>query len=138
MEEQGSQPSGSYGGKTVGAFSGGIYIYLCNLLPAEGQLRELAVYAAPCVAVWGKQWGGIALYEVKLAIIQKIQHVKLNRLKAKIDSMPDVPGVQELKKEVSDKFYKVSAGLVHAALDDIAKMTSTSPYSSKEVDKKNK
>lgn len=135
MEEQDSQSGGSYGGKTVGAFSGGIYIYLCNLLPPDGQIKEFAVYAAPCVAVWGKEWGGMALYEIKMALIQKLQHVKLNRLKAKIDSMPDVPGIQEMKKEVSDKFYKVSADIFHAALDDIAKMSSAS---SKKMEKKSK
>lgn len=135
MEEKNSKPSESYGGKTAGAFSGGVYIYLCNLLPADGQLKEFAVYAAPCVAVWGKEWGGIALYEIKIAIIRKLQHVKLNRLKSKIDNMPDVPGIQEMKKEVSEKYYKVSTDLLHAALDDIAKMTSASPYSSKEDSK---
>lgn len=135
MEEKKSQTSETYGGKTVGAFSGGIYIYFCNLLPPDGQLKEFAVYAAPFVAVWGKEWGGLALFEVKVSIIRKLQHVKLNRLKSKIDNMPDVPGVQEMKKEVSDKYYKVSADLLHAALDDIAKMTSASPYSSNEASK---
>lgn len=132
MEEQNPQPNESYGGKTVGAFSGGFYIYLCNTLPTDGPVKEFAIYAAPFVAVWGKEWGGIALYEIKVAIIRQVQHIKLNRLKSKIDRMPDDVGMKEIKKEVSDKYYKVSAGLMHAALDDIAKMTSVLPCPSKE------
>lgn len=122
MEDSSSKKNDSFGGKTVGTAGGGVFLVVCNSLIQTPQVKEIAIYAAPFVAVWCKEWGGFAAYNARVWFVQIVQEFKLKGLKKKIDGLPDHPQTEHLKKEVSDKYYKVSADLIHAGLDDVGRL----------------
>lgn len=91
MDEKNLSKEGSYGGKTAGSIGGGLYLYLCSLIPENNPLHSVAMYAAPFIAVWVNDIGGVIIYEVKSAALSKMQHIKLERLKNGLMTCPTVP-----------------------------------------------
>lgn len=113
---------GTYGGKTIGSVGGGLYVYLCSCIPEGNPLKHFAVYAAPFIAVWGDQIGGVVAYEIKATFRAKYQHVKLDRLKRRIDNLPDVPESAMVKKEITEKYFKVHSEILFKSLEDIQRL----------------
>ncbi|MGC8118268.1 hypothetical protein ACP3VQ_24895 [Metapseudomonas otitidis] len=106
MEDSKGQGSGSFGGKTVGSLGGGITLYLAGLVPDGDPLKPLFFYASPIVAVFAKEWGGMLLYEAKLLAVGWVQNFKLERVKKRIDGIPDHPDYEGLKKDVNKEYIE--------------------------------
>lgn len=123
MKEKTPSKEGTYGGKTAGSVGGGLYLYLCTLIPEANPLHPVAMYAAPFIAVWVKDIGGIVIYEIKAAAVDKLQNIKLERLKRRIDGLPSGPGSEALKKEVTERYFKVHSEILILQLEDIQKMS---------------
>lgn len=122
MEGDSEKKNGTFGGKTVGTAGGGIFLILCNGYISTPQIKEIAIYASPFVAVWCKEWGGLFAYSIRLWVVQEIQDYKLKRLKKRIDGMPNEPAADAFKKEVNDKYYRVSTDIIHAGLADVERL----------------
>lgn len=123
MDEKNLSKEGSYGGKTAGSIGGGLYLYLCSLIPENNPLHSVAMYAAPFIAVWVNDIGGVIIYEVKSAALSKMQHIKLERLKKRIDDLPNSPEAEGLKKEVTERYFKVHSEILFLQLEGIQKMS---------------
>ncbi|WP_122569975.1 hypothetical protein [Pseudomonas viridiflava] len=110
---------GSYGGKTAGTVGGGFYLYACEMLLDNGPIKSIAIYASPFVAVWCKEIGGIIAYEGKSALFSWYRKVKLDRLRGRVDSLPNSPETAVVKKELSEKVLQLHADMLMREIEEI-------------------
>lgn len=137
MDNNQSSVNGTYGGKTAGSVTGGLYIYLCSLLTPDGHLKEVAIYLAPFVAVYSKEIGGAIIFELRAGVISQARRYKLNKLKRNIDKLPDHPGSDAVKKEVFQKFYELHSEILLSEIEDIKRMGKISEASQTAASKDN-
>ncbi|MGE4406642.1 hypothetical protein [Pseudomonas sp.] len=111
--------SNTFGGKTVGSLGGGATLYLAGLLPDTDPIKPLILYAAPIVAVFAKEWGGVCLYEAKLFVVSLVQDFKLERVRKRIDGIPDHPDFEAMKKDVNKKYIEAVGGVITNNIESV-------------------
>lgn len=115
--------SPTFGGKTVGTISGGLVVYVADALPEGNALKPLVIYAAPIVAIYAKEIGGVLLYEIGSYFSSLRWRWKLGRVQKDIDSWPDGTEADSIKKDVKKAYFETRAGLIKADLEDIRKIS---------------
>ncbi|WP_288473994.1 hypothetical protein [uncultured Pseudomonas sp.] len=105
MEEPKKLDSGNFGGKTIGTVGGGLYVFMTSVFPEGHPLKPLAMYAAPVVAVFCKEWGGALLFQFRLYVLSELRIYRLKKHKTKyIDRIPDGPEFRAVKEDATKNY----------------------------------
>lgn len=112
MDDLPKPEGGKAGGKTVGVAGGSLTVWLTTIIPDEHVLKPYAIYSAPVVAVFCKEWGGMLVYQIKVYVVFHCKHFMLKLYKRRVDKIPDHPDFENVKKEANKDYIEAIGGLL--------------------------
>lgn len=123
MDESKPSGNGKVGGKAVGVAGGAAAVWLSSILPDGHALKPYVIYAAPVVAVYCKEWGGVMVYQVKLFLVFHWKHFRLGVYKKRVDKIPDHPDFEKVKKEASKDYIDAMGDLLKENITGLRKIS---------------
>lgn len=123
MDESKKSDGGKAGGKTAGVAGGALAVWLTSTMPEGHALKPYALYVAPIVAVFCKDWGGALIYQVKAHLVFHWKHFLLSIYKRRVDKIPDHPDFEHVKKEASKDYINAMSDLLKENISSLKKIS---------------